>query len=179
MTWTTPLTAVSNAGLTSAQWNASVRDNLNMTAPALASGAGQLYVSTGVNAGAMRTPAGQYIATNDTFTSSTYVGLGTPGPAVTVTTGTGAIVAVGAFMRHGTAGNVVWAGWTISGAYSLAASDDRAIAFQAYVSNASGRIGRIDIVTGLTPGSNTFTMQGRTDGGTGLLGDRRMTVIPL
>ena len=49
MAWTTPLTAVSNTALTAAQWNASVRDNLLMTAPALATTTGRHFVSTGAN----------------------------------------------------------------------------------------------------------------------------------
>jgi len=39
MPWTTPLTAVANVALTAAQWNASVRDNLNFLKT------GQLFVS--------------------------------------------------------------------------------------------------------------------------------------
>lgn len=50
MAWTTPLTAVSGSILTAAQWNASVRDNLNETAPAKATTADRMFVTTGPNA---------------------------------------------------------------------------------------------------------------------------------
>src|SRR6266568_2548959 len=94
MAWTTPLTAVANATLTAAQWNASVRDNLNMTAPALASAAGQIFASTAANTIAVRVPTGAYVSNLGTDASTSYGDLTSAGPAVTVATGAKAIVAI-------------------------------------------------------------------------------------
>lgn len=49
MAWSAPITAVTNATLSAAQWNASVRDNLNETAPAKATVANRVIVTNGAN----------------------------------------------------------------------------------------------------------------------------------
>ena len=54
MAWSAPMTAVSGSVLTAAQFNTYVRDNLNETAPAKATAAGQIFVSTAANAIAAR-----------------------------------------------------------------------------------------------------------------------------
>lgn len=105
MAWSTPLTAVANASLTAAQWNASVRDNLLETAPAKATTATGYFVATGTNAIAQRVPLSSAIATDQSTTSTGgYANLTTSGPAVTVTTGVAALVCFGAWMTNDTGG---------------------------------------------------------------------------
>lgn len=176
MAWSTPLTAVANAALTAAQWNASVRDNLNETAPAKASAAGQLFVSTGVNTIAARTVNADLISTSETSTSTTYVNLATIGPAVTATTAASAIVSTYVNMNNPT--NPIWMSYAISGATTNAEQDNRAVQLQA----AGGqRVGATFFHSAiLTPGSNTFTAKYRVStSGTGTWSDRRLMVIPM
>src|SRR3712207_4741779 len=91
MAWATPLTAVSNAILSAAQWNASVRDNLNETGPAKATTAGRILVTTGANGIAERAVSSATVSTSQTTTSTSYTDLATVGAAVAVTTGTQAL----------------------------------------------------------------------------------------
>src|SRR4051812_39470435 len=96
MSWTAPMTAVAGATFAAAQFNQHVRDNLNETAPAKASAASQLFVSTGANSIATRVPTAQYIPTLESTALGSYTDLTTTGPLISVTTGTIAIVAFAA-----------------------------------------------------------------------------------
>ena len=58
------------------------------TAAGIATGSGNLIVTTGVNTVEERTPTTDDIATSETTASATFADLATAGPAVTVTTGT-------------------------------------------------------------------------------------------
>ena len=181
MAWSTPLTAVANSALTAAQWNASVRDNLNETAPAKASGANQLIVSTGVNSVAARAPTQASVVTGvETTTSTTYVNtLTTPGPAVTVTTGTKAIVMIAAICRCGTAAIAAHASYAVSGATTVAADDQYGCSFMGGSANSSSRVGVASMQT-ITAGSNTFTMFYKSGGAaTAGFDARSIVVIPL
>jgi hypothetical protein len=179
LAWTTPLTAVSNATLTAAQWNASVRDNLLESAAAKFTAAGQLFVSTGANAGAARTISSATVATAETTGSTSFTALATPGPAVSVTTGTQALVAVSALMGNNTSGQNNWTAAAVSGASTIAAADTNALRYQSFGANARHRSTSLHLFTGLTGGSNTFTQQYRVDAGTGSFIDRTIAVVPL
>jgi hypothetical protein len=119
------------------------------------------------------------VATSQTTTSSTFTDLATPGPAVTLTTGTSALVIISCMIQT-TAGNAVYAGFTVSGATTTAASTTSAL--KAYSSG--GLLGTaqtlVCLVT-LTAGSNTFTMKyGNVQATeTGTYNARTITVIPL
>lgn len=181
MAWSTPLTAVANATLTAAQWNASVRDNLNETAPAKATGAAQIFVSTGANAIAARAIVTSYVATTETTTSTTYADLTTVGPSVTATTGTAALVFISSRLWT-TATSYVHASFEISGATTSAALDQKSIAERVAAGNdgsVGGRSGVSWMEAGLTPGSNTFRMKYRVTSGTGRFDERHMFVIAL
>lgn len=178
MAWSTPLTAVSNSTLTAAQWNASVRDNLLETAPAKATTAGRLIVTTAANGIAERAVLTAKVATAEATTSTSYAALTTSGPALTVTTGAQAIVMVTAEMSNNTTGNRCFVGVEVSGASAVAADDDDCLRYQAYAGNASHRSSASTFYN-LTPGSNTFTMKYRVDGGTGTFQRRRLIVIAL
>lgn len=182
MAWTSPLTAVANTALTAAQWNASVRDNLNETAPAKATAAGQLFVSTGLNAIVARTPTVARVATGQTTTSVNSFGdLATVGPTVgPLVTGSAAIVIMSASMENGTGGGGAIMGYAVTGASSIAASNDKALRHRSGTASQANRASTVAFEIGLTPGSNTFTAKYTTPtGGTATFTDRELLVIPL
>lgn len=172
------MTAVANSAFTASQFNTYVRDNLNATAPALATAASQIFVATGVNSIAARTITGDSVNTTETTTSTTFTDLATVGPSVTVTTGPSALVLVSSRLEN-SAGSSVYASHVISGATTIAADDTNSLSAdpgsgnRVRATSASFRSGD------LTAGSNTFKMQYRTDTGTGTFAYRRIVVIPL
>lgn len=175
MAWTAPMTAVANSVFTAAQFNQFVRDNLNETAPAKATTAGGYFVSTGVNSIAERTANDAIVSTSQTTTSTTYTNLTTVGPAVTVTTGTTALVALyNTNVNTGTTSSLM--AFEVTGASAIAPNDNMSIG----IAGTDGiREGALFRLTGLTPGSNTFTCRYRVGAGTGTFSDRRILVIPL
>ena len=117
------------------------------------------------------------IATLQTTTSSTYTDLATVGPVVTLTTGTRALVIVTAkiFITGGTAN--AYASVAVSGASTIAADDENAAISSAI--NLNWRFTSAYIVTGLTAGSNIFTMKYKRSGNTGNFGSRTLSVIDM
>ena len=181
MAWSVPLTAVSNATLTAAQWNASVRDNLLETAPAKATAAGRLMVTTGANAIAERVPTTQTIATAQTTLSTSYVDLTTVGPSVTVTTGTAAIIILTARINVNTASIQGNMGYAVSGASTIAASDNRCLRAETAGTGEFNRSSMVTMDTTLTAGSNTFTAKYHSGNASATVefADREILVIPL
>lgn len=180
MAWSVPLTAVSNATFTAAQFNASVRDNLLETAPAKATTAGSFFAATGTNAIAERIPGGATVLTaQTTATTATYGDLTTVGPAVTCVTGTSAFVFVASQIENATAGGGGNMGYAVTGASTIAASDDKALRV---ISGAAGERTRPGVTvreSGLTGGSNTFTAKYTTPtGNTATFQYRHLAVIP-
>ncbi len=149
---------------------------MNETAPAKATAAGQIFVSTAANAIAARTVAADYISTLESTTSTTYTDLATTGPTVTATTSASAIVAIYCNMLNAT--NPVWMSYAISGATTDPSNDNRAIQLQA----AGGqRMGATFFHSSLlNPGTNTFKAEYRVStSGTGSFSVRRLMVIPM
>lgn len=179
MAWSAPMTAVAGATFTASQFNQYVRDNLNQTSPALATAASQLFVSTGANAIATRTPAVTTVATQQGTATATYVDLATTGPALTATTGTIALVFFASGMSVATNDNAAWASVAVSGASSVAASDAWAIQMDGITAGNFVRYGMFHAFTGLTAGSNTFTMKYKAGGSTSTYRDRTLGIIPL
>lgn len=175
MTWTAPMTAVSGSVFTAAQFNQYIRDNLNMTAPALASAAGQIFVSDGVNSIQPRTPTANIVGTTETTASTSYTDLTTVGPTITATTGTQVLIGLYAAMFNSAANNSLMS-FAVSGASTVGAADNFAIA-----NNGTNgiRYGHMLLLPGLTAGSNTFTAKYKVNAGTGTFVDRRMVLIPL
>lgn len=174
MAWTAPMTAVENAVWTSSQWNTHVRDNLLETQPAKATAASRYIVTNGTNSVAERVPATASVTTSQTTTSASYTALATSGPAVTVTTGTKALVLTYCLFDSNNA-NSVFASHAVSGATSISSSDNWAVR-----SNDTTLLTAVAVkLQTLTAGSNTFTMQYRTNSGaTGTYANRRITVLP-
>jgi len=179
MAWTAPMTAVANTVFTAAQFNTHVRDNLNETAPAKATTAGTIFVASGANSIVERVPSTNAVTTSESTGGTGYGDLTTPGPAVTVTTGTKAIVVVGAIVQNSTVAQNSYASYAVSGASSIAATDDRAVIITAAAANQTLRASAVYMETALTAGINTFTMKYRVTGGTGSFQNRRIVVIPL
>lgn len=187
MTWTVPATAVANDIWTSADYNTHVRDNLLETAPAKVSAAGQYLVANGANSLVARTPQAASVVTGDSFFtgaettgSTTYTDLTTPGPAVTVTTGTKALVHVACFASNNGAFVASAMSFAVSGATTLAADDMYAHYFDGLPVDQGPRQGVWTMLTGLTPGSNTFTAKYKVNFATttGSFNSRHIIVVP-
>lgn len=177
MAWSTPLTAVANAALTAAQWNASVRDNLAETAPAKATTAGGWYIGTGANSIAERIPASATVGTSESSSNTAYVGLATTGPEVTVTTGTKALFIVSAQASNATASAGCFMSPAVSGATTVASTDASAFLYTSSATTIAHQGSRAVMQT-LTPGSNKFTSGYRVTAGTGTWGQRTLQVLP-
>ena len=112
--------------------------------------------------------------------STTYANCQTYGPSVTITTGVQALVCWGALMGNQTANAIAYASVEVSGASTVAASDNWALIDDGH-SAASGddnvrRRSNFKLFTGLTAGTNTFTMKYRVNTGTGNFNYRSLAV---
>lgn len=173
------MTFVAATTLTAAQMNTHVRDNLNETAPAKATTAGRIFVATAANAIAERAILDNIVTTSETTTSTTYVDLTTSGPAQTLTTGTRALVIFHCFVSNSASGNTGFMSVAVSGATTVAASDNWAIQYKSTAANDGVGISSAHLFTSLTGGSNTFTGKYRVTAGTGTFQFRDIIVIGL
>lgn len=132
------------------------------------------------SAGNISQTGSEFIADTEATPSVVYTDLTTIGPTVTRSIGPSgsALVTVTTFVFNGTLGAVNWMGYEVSGATSLAASDDRALAFHSMVVNGQGRLSVVTHQTGLTPGVNTFTAKYRVNAGSGTYLNRQLIVTP-
>lgn len=178
MAWSTPLTAVSGAALTDSQWNASVRDNLLTTFPALATTAGQLAVATGANAIAARSCPADIVSAAEAVVATSYGNIsgGTVGPTVTVTTGTSVMVVLACQLSNTTGGAASYMSYAISGATPQSAADSQALYYES--SNAGDIIGIGTVIPNtVTAGSNTFQAKYKVGAGNGTFGSRRLAIL--
>lgn len=180
MTWTAPFTAISGTPYTAAQFNG-FRDSMLETAVSKAQTNGGYYVTAGMNQLAERIPGSFFVdpATPDTTVSTSYTDLDlTTGPAVTVTTGTMAWVAMYASVQN-TSAIAAFMSYRIDGETSQEPQDAQSI----QLTNGNGvfggqRIGAVILNTGLTPGVNIFTAQYRVSSGKGTFAVRTLAVFP-
>lgn len=113
------------------------------------------------------------VTTSEQTSSTTYTDLTTAGPAVTITTGTKALVIVGGQQEAGDP-NTAFFSFAVSGATTLSANDKWAYQLRDnYTNNGS----KAYLLTGLTAGSNTFTAKYKTSGGTSYFRNRNIIVI--
>jgi hypothetical protein len=175
--YSTPLTAVANATLTAAQWNASVRDNILMTAPALATTQGAHWVSAGANSLTERYMVSNTVGTTETTASTTYAALTTAGPSALVTTYGRCMVLFGCEITNNTAGSRSLMSYAVSGATTVSGADGSAVTFTAPTAAYVVQCSRVILQT-LTAGNNTFTAQYRVLSGTGSFGQRTMILFP-
>lgn len=185
MAWTTPMTATLNQTFTAAQWNLHVRDNFNMTEAGVATTRGRLFVTTGANAVAeCQTYRGDYTSAQETA-STTYTSIAGAGPAVgTTVVGTTATVFWQCTMGNETATLSNFCSVAVSGASTVAASDEWALSTDGTNVAATETDNHIRMAgmyrfTGLTPGWNIFTMQYRVTGGSGWFKNRNIIAMAL
>ncbi|MFJ1539278.1 hypothetical protein ACIODS_12115 [Micromonospora chalcea] len=170
---------MSGAALTSAQWNSSIRDNLLETAPAKATTANRIFVTTGTNSIAERQVGSATIITAHTTNSTTWTDLSVVGPTVTITTGTTVLVTLSALMSNNTAGANAQMGVAVSGASTVGANTDDAVIVESSQANDLYQVSYMFPITGLTAGVNTFTAKYQVGvGGTGTFQRRRLIVLP-
>jgi hypothetical protein len=123
------------------------------------------------------------VATNQTTTSTTYTDLATVGPAVTLTTGTKALVILTAYCYNGGAVGAALMSFAVSGATTIAATDTTALNNSAIGSglyNTVIQLSAVYMLTTLTAGSNTFTCKYRGSSSPAqVYQNRSITVIDL
>lgn len=176
MSWAAPPTFVSGAVLTAAQLNV-LSGDLNETAAARASAAGQYFVATGANTLAARAVSRDVIVVGETTASATPADLATVGPSVTVTTGTTCMMFIQCLIQNNTIGGIGAVSVDISGATTSPAGTTY-LAFQSGTVNQQITCGTAVLVVGLTAGSNTFTMKYSVSAGTGTFNRRWLAMMP-
>ena len=179
MAWTAPRTWVTAEIVTASIMNTHVRDNLLQTGPAKATTTSGLIVSNGANILAERIPDGDVETGSVNTASTSYVYLAPSPQVANATTGTKAIVLWSAGISNSTAGAISYASFDITGATTASSGDSLSVAFESSAASDFATIGNAMLHTGLTAGSNTFTMQHRVTAGTGTYINRRLMVIPL
>ena len=122
------------------------------------------------------TPQSATVATTQTTTSTSYTDLTTSGPAVTLATGTSALVTVAFQGYNSGAGYLSYMSVAVSGATTIAAADSTAAVVR-YDNNISASA--TFLLTGLTAGSNTFTAKYKTSTAatTATFINRHLTVV--
>lgn len=176
MAWTTPPTWVAGQPITSAFLNA-LRDNLLETAAAKATTPGSHFVSTGANTLVERIGNRNAVNTSETTTSTSYVDLATPGPSLTMTSSSGALVCWSAAMSNSTANAEALAAIDISGATTQTAVDALAVRHISATANASLQASYVERFP-QAPGSSVFAVKYRASTGTATFANRRLSVIP-
>lgn len=123
------------------------------------------------------------VLTAQNTTSTSFTDLATAGPSVTVTTGTEALVTISAILGQGLdAGQTVHAGVAVSGASTVAASVNYSLFLNGDdFASSSGNVSLSTTfkLTGLTAGSNTFTMKYKTSSSEARFENRHLTVFAI
>ncbi len=204
MAWTAPRTWVTGETVTAALMNAHIRDNLLETSAATVTTAGDIAFADAANSMGSRLAIGA-ATTHLVSTGSVPVwrasatdvdsGSAAAGPTsyttladvptwgftteieVTVTTGTVALVLFKATLANDTGGAQTFLSYSVSGATTVAAADTHAILYDASNANDNAQFGGFDLRTGLTAGSNVFTLEGRVASNTGTIGRPEIAVI--
>jgi len=151
--------------------------------------AGQvLRVNSGATAPEWAAPAGSSpnsdsaeVTTGQQTNSTSYTDLTTSGPAVTVTTGTKALVIITGQIQPLAVDQFALMSYAVSGTTTIAANDKFAIALRGSGTNGQNvvRASSAFLIKNLTAGSNTFTAKYRVVAGTGEFFNRQITVIDL
>lgn len=119
------------------------------------------------------------ISSGQNISSTTYVDVSPAGPSVKVVTNTSALVLFGATGTNtgGTSGFCVISP-AISGATTIAASDINGTS-TSVPAGQQGSMFRVLVISGLTPGNNTFTLKYRVSASSYNMAQQSLTVIPL
>ena len=126
-------------------------------------------------------PITGFVSTGELVSGATYGNLATVGPVVAIRTGVSALVTMSAHLASGGGGRIPYAHFQVvaSGGGTIAASDALALFATSSSTDLSVDSSRTYLVTGLTAGVNTFTMQYRRDTGNGTISNRALTVVGL
>jgi hypothetical protein len=125
--------------------------------------------------------SGAKVDAAETTTSTAYTSLVTAGPEVTVDVGPpGRVLVIAhAWIRNSVDGAGGLSSFVASGTNSLSASDGRAAIAYSAAAGAYQSAVYTDLLTGLAPGSTTFSMRYRATGNTATFANRRLVAIPL
>jgi hypothetical protein len=123
------------------------------------------------------TPQSATVATLQTTVSVAYADLATVGPAVTLQTGAKALITLSCQGWQSAAGNVNNVAVAVSGATTLAAADANSVVMTGAVALYQQTPCRTFLLSGLTPGVNTFTAKYKVNAGTGSFTNRDITVV--
>lgn len=148
-----------------------------ITASTNASAVGDTYVGTPTGVQTIYngsvwvcvTEVGATTNTSGTTTSASYTTTLTSGgtnPAVSLVTGTQALVSLSVTFNPSTAPSTCAMSFNVSGATTLAAADAQGIPMNAQAATRDQPIARTFVITGLTAGTNTFTLNYKTSAGT-------------
>jgi len=126
------------------------------------------------------TPVGAYsnttgTATNQTSYVTTLTGDGTA-VSVTLVTGTSALIQMNGVGFHNNTGNITYLSFSVSGATTTAAADGNGVALNQGVTTYYQTFARAYVFTGLTAGTNTFTLSYKGQPGTWGWVGRNLTV---
>lgn len=189
MAWSTPLTATLNGTLTAAQFNSSVRDNLNASEASIAhfhqgaSVTGGLFFATGANALDQRGVYSDSYTNASSTTSTSYVSLASAAPAVAAVTGTQALCWITAGLTNSSSGSNSFMSVGVSGASTIAESDNWCISIDGLLTGSSvdsfAKMTSCHLFTGLTPGTNIFTTKYRVSANTGWFQNRSIVVLAM
>jgi len=174
-----PETTLGDIAYRSSTANTNTRLGIGTTGQVLAVSGGVPAWTT--PASAAPASATNRVDTSQSTTSTSYVGLATA-QSVTLTTGTKVLVIISSSIQ-GSGSNAHHASYAISGATTVSSSDTWAIVNSGDGGAGSKQILQMSYVSyqTVTAGSNTFTMQFRSGGGseTATFKNREITVIDL
>lgn len=121
------------------------------------------------------------VTTSQTTTSTSYTDLTTSGPAVTVTTGTKALVIITSQIQPTAVDQSALMSYAVSGATTIAANDKFCLFIRGSGTNGQNmfRASSAFMIENLTAGSNTFTAKYRVVAGTSEYTNRQITVIDM
>jgi hypothetical protein len=157
-----------------------LRTNLAESAGAKATTAGRHFAVTGSGSIAERASVSDVDDSVFSTSSTTYVNATTVGPTVTVTTGVQAFVHLYSFISSNVASTYALYGFDVTGATTQAVNDNRALYVATFTAGVGMASSATILVTGLTPGSNTFTVKYKVIGAvTATFDHRRLSVFPL
>lgn len=180
MAWTTPMTFADGFALTAAQLNTHLRDNLLASSVAKATQIPQYFMSDGQNNIVGRRCTASRVDTAETTTATDYSDLTTPGPTVTVTTGTSVIVMVNAKIYDtATANSAHGMSFAVTGATDRDPDDRDQVVMDGVSANSGLQYSNFAMITDLTPGQQTFTCKYKVGSGTGSFANRLLIVLPL
>ncbi len=119
------------------------------------------------------------ILMTETTTSTTYANLATIGPSVTVLTGTKALLIITAFLNCVSANVSCNVSIAISGATTRPPIDEASLYLFSPIAGPAIVASHAYIVTGLTPGLNTFILKYKQVGGSATFAHRRISVVDM